>query len=150
MTSAPKRPLGVGKGGDVQLARPGQIHQIADHRRRADIDGGAVARQSWPAGRRSGGRHRLRQDADGARRRHIRDEDAAVALEDDLAGQPPAILDGLRLQEEIVLGRRRRRFVQKAHAAAAAGAATAALRIQAQAGRLHRVQERRTHRRFDL
>jgi len=55
-----------------------------------------------------------------------------------------------RLQEEIVLQGRRRRFVQKAHAAAAAGAAPAALRIQAQAGRLHRVQERRAHRRFDL
>ncbi len=123
----------------VHLAGVPQVQQVADHGGGPQVHGGAVGigRSRRGRGRRLSQAVGFREDAQPLIGDGHREGDAAVVCEGGLAGQAPALGDGVVAQQQLILGARSGSAAQEPDAAGAAGRATAALRLQGETGQAH-------------
>ena len=133
----PKPLLRVGEGSHSKLTCAPQIHQVAHDRGRTNVDGRAVADSS--GARRSLLSQEVQTAASGEDAhlpggRCLRDEDSAVALQEGLAGAPPALFDRLQPKEGLILRCGRRSTGEKPHAALTAGPSSTALAVDPKTG----------------
>ncbi len=116
-----------------------QVQQVTDNGGGPQVHGGAVGIGRSRRGRRRGLGEAVGfgEDAQLLIGGGHREGDAAVVCEGGLAGQAPALGDGVVAQEQLVLGARSGSAAQELYAAGAAGRATAALRLQGETGQAY-------------